>query len=83
MSRFDPKNREEAYVYQFEDDVSILRSMCALGNKEGFEQRLELLRAHIVAYFNEELRKSCEDARIKHEKTGAWLELFMNGKTTE
>ncbi len=49
MSKHAPKNREEAFVYQFEDDVKLLFSMSQIGVKE-FQQELEKLKGHIVSY---------------------------------
>jgi len=49
MSKFDPKTREQAFAYQFEDDVKKLKSLSLL-NKEAFKQKLSTLQAHIDAY---------------------------------
>lgn len=66
MSKQLPKNREDAFAYQFEDDVKMLHSM-ALISKEGFRKHLAVLQAHIDAYNNLDLQKACEDAEIKHK----------------
>lgn len=54
MSRLEPKNREEAFTYQFEDDVKLLYSLSQLiRRKDNFEERkpyydaLEILKGHI------------------------------------
>ena len=51
MSRLDPKNREEAYSYQFEDDVKVLKTMSKTSPHE-FKKALDVLRTHIVTYLN-------------------------------
>jgi hypothetical protein len=66
MSKQLPNTREEAFAYQFEDDVKILHSMAVL-NKEGFRKHLAVLQAHIDAYNNEELQKACDEAERKHQ----------------
>jgi hypothetical protein len=66
MSKLLPNTREEAFAYQFQDDVKILYSMSLL-NKEAFKKHLGILQAHIDAYNNIELQKNCEQAEIKHK----------------
>jgi hypothetical protein len=66
MSRQLPNTREEAFAYQFEDDVKILHSLARL-SKESFKKHLAVLQAHIDAYNDEGLQKSCEAAEIKHK----------------
>lgn len=66
MSRFDPKTREEAFAYQFEDDVKIIFSLGLL-SKEAFKKHLSILQAHIDAYNNEDLQKACLDAEQKYK----------------
>jgi hypothetical protein len=41
MSKQLPNTREEAFAYQFEDDVKILHSMAVM-SKEGFRKHLKL-----------------------------------------
>lgn len=48
MSRQLPKTREEAFAYQFEDDVKILYLMSS--SKEDFKKHLAVLQARIDAY---------------------------------
>jgi len=50
MSKIDPKTREQAFAYQFEDDVKKLKSISLL-NKEAFKQNLATLQAHIDSYY--------------------------------
>lgn len=64
MSRIDPKNREEAFTYQFQDDVKMLKVASLHGEKE-FEQVLQRIEATIGAYRNKRLRKNCEKAKKK------------------
>jgi hypothetical protein len=66
MSKLLPNTREEAFAYQFEDDVKMLKSMSNL-SKEGFKKYLALLQSHIDAYNNEDLQKSCAEAENKHK----------------
>jgi hypothetical protein len=66
MSKHLPKTREQAFAYQFEDDVKILHSM-SLISKEGFKKHLAILQAHIDAYNNLDLQNSCEEAERKHK----------------
>jgi GTPase involved in cell partitioning and DNA repair len=66
MSKLDPKTREQAFAYQFEDDVKMLHSMSLL-SKDGFKKHLAILQAHIDAYNDASLQKSCKDAEIKHK----------------
>lgn len=46
MSRLEPKNTEEAFTYQFEDDVKVLRA-CSHNNTESFMKQLRILKIHI------------------------------------
>jgi hypothetical protein len=66
MSKQLPKTREEAFAYQFEDDVKILHSMSII-SREGFKKHLAILQAHIDAYNNLDLQNSCEEAERKHK----------------
>ena len=66
MSKQLPDTREEAFAYQFEDDVKILHSMAAIKSKESFRKHLAVLQAHIDAYNNLDLQKSCQQAEVKH-----------------
>lgn len=54
MSRLDPKNREQAFAYQFEDDVRVLHNI-SLAEPDKFEKGLSTLEAHIAAYRNKRL----------------------------
>jgi hypothetical protein len=48
MSKQLPNTREEAFAYQFEDDVKILHSMAVM-SKEGFRKSwLRLLRIKLI-----------------------------------
>lgn len=71
MSRLDPLTREQAFAYQFEDDVKLLRSisLTSRDNKTAFEKQLAVLQAHIDAYNNKKLQKACKDAEANHEIT--------------
>lgn len=56
MSKLNPKNKEEAYAHQFEDDVKFLLSASLL-SKEDYKGALERLKTHIASY-EEETAKS-------------------------
>ncbi len=47
--KYEPKNREEAFCFQFEDDVKMLHSVALVGESY-FKQGLETLKTHIAAY---------------------------------
>lgn len=66
MSKQLPNTREEAFAYQFEDDVKMLRSLSLL-DKDAFKKYLVVLQAHIDAYNNIKLQKSCEEAELKYK----------------
>jgi hypothetical protein len=67
MSKQFPDTREEAFAYQFEDDVKILHQMAAMKSKESFRKQVAILQAHIDSYNNLDLQKSCEQAEVKHK----------------
>jgi hypothetical protein len=66
MSKHLPNSREEAFAYQFEDDVKKLQSL-ALLDKESFKKHILVLQAHIDSYNNTELQESCDEAKRKHK----------------
>lgn len=49
MSRLDPKTREEAFSYQFEDDVKMLKAVSRLSS-DSFKSSLQTLKSHIESY---------------------------------
>ncbi len=49
MSRLDPKNREEAYAHQFQDDAKVLKAASLIGEHE-FRHALSTLETHIWSY---------------------------------
>jgi hypothetical protein len=49
--RLEPRNREQAFSYQFEDDVRVLKALSLIGEKE-FKKGLQTLRDHMNAYEN-------------------------------
>lgn len=73
MSRLDPKNREDAFCYQFEDDVRVLKCHASGGDEAGFEKMLQTLEVHIAAYRNKNLRKKSIAVAKKHKEQEAWL----------
>ena len=77
MSRLDPKNREEAFTYQFEDDVKMLKVASLSGEKE-FEQVLKRLEVHIGAYRSKRLRNMCAKAEKKSKEQDAYIYMEKN-----
>lgn len=49
MSKFNPANKEEAFVYQFEDIVKCMKSASII-SKASFQYELGLLKRQIQAY---------------------------------
>ena len=72
MSRLEPINREDAFTYQFEEDVRVLKCLARQGEAD-FEKGLQTLEAHISAYRNKNLRKASEKAQKKNAETQAYL----------
>lgn len=72
MSKQLPNTREEAFAYQFEDDVKMLKSVSLL-DKRSFEKHLIILQAHIDAYNNKDLQKSCEEAERKQKSRKQYM----------
>ena len=50
MSKLEPKNKEEAFSYQFEDTVRLLKSLAALDQTVAFRQILQTLKQYIKVY---------------------------------
>jgi len=53
MNKMNPKNKEIAFSYQFEDTVRLLKSLANLGQTEAFKQMLQTLKMHINTYENQ------------------------------
>lgn len=49
MSKFNPANKEEAFVYQFEDIVKCMESASII-SKIDFQYELNLLKGQIQTY---------------------------------
>lgn len=64
MDRYNPKNRQEAFCFQFEDTLQVLKGTSH--NEDVFDRNIVLLKAQIKAYESEKLRESC---RISEEVT--------------
>ena len=47
MSKQNPRNRAEAFAYQFEDDVRLLFSLSATGLTKDFKRQLRVLKNRI------------------------------------
>lgn len=53
MSKYEPKNREEAFTYQWERDVQLLQALAVIqkgNNNKEFLMALETLKLHINSY---------------------------------
>lgn len=72
MSRLDPKNREEAFTHQFQDDVKMLKVASMSGEKE-FEQVLQRIEANISAYRSKKLRNMCSIAEANSKKSNEYM----------
>ena len=53
MSKVNPKNKEVAFSYQFEDTVKLLKSLANLEQTDAFRQTLQTLKMHIKTYENQ------------------------------
>ena len=72
MSRLDPKSREEAFTYQFQDDVKMLKVASLSGEKE-FEQVLTRIEANIGAYRSKRLRNMCSKVQAKSKESNKYM----------
>ena len=72
MSRIDPKNREEAFMYQFEDDMKILSSSSKRG-EEAFEKAIDILESHIKAYRSKRLKNAIKKVQNKTKEREAYM----------
>lgn len=72
MSKYEPINREDAFAYQFEDDVKVLKQL-ALVNEDTFEKGLKTLEAHIAAYRNKTLKRTVTKTKNKHKAQQAYM----------
>lgn len=50
MSKDNPKNREEAFAYQFKAFIKMMMRFALAGNQEGFRAVVEQLKSAIEAY---------------------------------
>jgi len=50
MSKHEPRNREEAFAYQLQDDVKLLVSLGALNDKMSYELHLQTIEMRIQTY---------------------------------
>lgn len=65
MSRLDPKNRQEAFAYQFMDCSKTLLPLALQGSSKGFDQQISVIEATIKAYRSKRLRNMSEKAKKK------------------
>lgn len=77
MSRIDPKNREEAFAHQFEDDARLLM-LASNQSKETFEDTIKMIEMHIKSYRSKKLINACTKAELKHEGK---MELLKKSKS--
>ena len=78
MSRLDPKTTEEAFVYQFEDEVKVLKALSRLGKPESFEARLRSLENFIKSY--RQVRENPTKVKLVGHKIEEGMEVFVNKK---
>jgi len=50
MSRYSPKNKEEALCYQLEDDVKVLLTLSQMDNKTSFQQHIKIMQSFLFNY---------------------------------
>lgn len=50
MSKLEPKNREEAFVYQLEDDIKLLYSLSMINDVVSYENQLKVIETRISTY---------------------------------
>jgi hypothetical protein len=50
MSKNNPKNKMEAFAYQFQDTIKILPSLALLNKKSEYDKQIELLKKQIEIY---------------------------------
>ena len=72
MSRQDPNNREEAYLYQFEDDCKLLR-LASIRGEDEFEKILQKIELDIKMYRSVKLRKISKKAKDKTNETRKYM----------
>lgn len=47
MSKYEPKNQEEAFCYQFEDDIKLLKRYALLNDTKQYLIQLDIIISHI------------------------------------
>ena len=47
MSKFEPKNRMEAYYWKFENELKLLKAFSILDDKENYIRKLQHLKDEI------------------------------------
>lgn len=72
MSRLEPRNREEAFTYQFEDDVRVLRCL-SMQDEEAFQKGLATLETHIAAYRSIRLKNKVDKAKKKSKEQQEYM----------
>lgn len=50
MSKNNPKNKMEAFAYQFQDTIKILPTLAVLKDKGAYNKQIELLKKQIEIY---------------------------------
>lgn len=49
LTRLEPRSTEEAFCFQFSDDIRVMRAM-AYKSRDAFNKALGVLEQHIAAY---------------------------------
>jgi hypothetical protein len=74
MSRLNPKNREEAFAHQLQDDVKMLMPHALIGDEKSFKQVIVKIEAIIKAYHSKLLRNACAKTQQKTKERNAYME---------
>ena len=53
MNKSNPKTKEQAFAYQFQDDIKLLKSLAMLDRPFEFSQHLQVLKMNIQTYENQ------------------------------
>lgn len=73
MSRLDPRNREEAFAHQLQDDAKVLMPHALLGNQKSFEKQIAHMEATIKAYRSKRLRNDVAKTEKKYKESMKFL----------
>ena len=66
MSRHDPINRQEAFCFQFEDTLAVLKAN--ISKPETFDKHIKSLKVQIAIFEDKKLRKQQEEKEKQSEE---------------